>query len=277
MTIDIDPILGRIGPFTLGWEGIFIGVALLASLLVAARDTRLARLDPELVYGAAVWVIPFGFIGGRVFHVMDAWNYYAVHPLDIISVGRGGSEIYGAIIFGSAVALAFAVKRHVAVGRFFDACTPGLTLGLAIGRIGGLLTGAELGRPASLPISIRYTNPSSFATSALAVYPAAAFDLIWALALYLLLVRLRRSRLPDGSIYWTFSTVYAVGQVWIGFFRVEPADAFGFGQTQLIGVLVLTVSVIILAALVARTFRPKSPSGPTLPRPSWPIHEGRHG
>ena len=252
MTVDIDPIVTRIGPFLIGWEGIFIGLALLVGVLVAAKDVCLAGLDPDLVYGAASWALPAGLIGSRALHVVDSWTFYAVHPFDTFAIGQGGAAAYGAIIFGSVAALLFARRQHVESGRLFDACSPALALGLAVGRIGELLTGAELGRSTNLPLAIRYVNPSSFDSRGLSVHPVAAYDIIWALGLYVLLARLRSAHPGSGTVYWAFTGLYATGQVWIGFFRATPPDAFGLGQAQLIGLAFIALSVGTLAAMAAK-------------------------
>ncbi|MGH2458563.1 MAG: prolipoprotein diacylglyceryl transferase [Chloroflexota bacterium] len=258
MIIDVDPIVARIGPFSLGWEGIFIGIAILVGIAVAARDARRLGIDPELLYGGAIWVIPAGLLGSRVFHVADSWNFYGVHPLALFSIGQGGAALYGAIIVGCVAALLVARHQRIDPGRLFDAVSPALALALAIGRVGDLLTGAELGKPTRLFDAIRYVNPASFDTSGVAVHPAAAYDVIWALALYLLLVRPRHDGLPAGAHFWTFTCLYAVGQVAIGFFRDAPPDAFGLGQAQLIGIVCFTVSVVAIAGLAAKVHRASS-------------------
>ena len=248
MLIDVDPTIVRAGPFPLTWQGIFIALGIVAGLLVFARALRSRGVDGEVAVDAAIWILPPAFVGARLFHVMDAWNYYAVHPLDVFAIYRGGATVYGAVIVGTFVGLLFARRRRLPLGGFFDAAASGQAFGIAVGRIGDVLTGAYIGRQTDWPIGVKYVNPASYDQRQQFVHPVAAYEVIWDLAIFVLLTRLL-VRLPSGWSFLIFTILYAFGQIVMGFLRVEAPDVGTLGQAQLIGIVALglaTIGVMLL-------------------------------
>lgn len=249
MSVDVDPWIAQVGPFSLTWQGLFIGVGVIAAILLASTHLRSSGLNPEIAWELTIWIVFPAIVGARIFHVFDTWAFYAVHPLEVLEVTRGGAAVYGALIFGTGASLVFARLRRLPVGILFDSLAPAQALGLALGRIGDLLTGSSLARLTTLPIAITYVNPRSFDQHHAPVHPAAAYEIIWDLAILALLLRLRHARLPRGVSFWTFTALYGAGQVWNGFFRDEPIDLSGLGQAQIVGLVCLVVSVIALLSI----------------------------
>lgn len=252
MIIDVNPLIAQLGPFSLTWEGLFDGTGALVGFVVASRNLRSVGIDPEPLYGILPWVVLAAIVGARVLHVADSWDYYAVHPLDIVAVTRGGASLYGALLVGTAAAFVLARRRHWPLGVFFDATAPAQALGLALGYVGSLLTGSYLGRPTPSALAVEYVNPHSFDHRHLPVEPAAAYAIVWCLAILALLILLHRRGLPDGFSFWIFTALFALGQVWIGSLRDLPPDAFSLGQPQIIGLIVGSVSVVVLAVEAVR-------------------------
>jgi len=247
--IDVNPIIAHVGPLVLSWQGFFTGVGLFVALWLATTHLRQHGVDPASLYDATLWAVPASILGARVFHVVDNWNYYAMHPLDVVAITRGGAAVYGSVVFGSIAGLLFCRQRGLPIGTFFDAIAPAQALGLAIGRVGDLLTGGSLGRPTTLPFAVAYVNPASFDPRHALVHPAAAYLIAWDLAVFALLIWFRRQRLRPGVSFWSFSALFAVGQFGDGFFRVEPLDAYGLDQAQIVGAILLLLSVIALLAI----------------------------
>ena len=252
MLIGVDPILLRYGPVTLTWQGLFIGIAILVGLSSAARHLAAACLHPDLAYDAAILIVPAGIIGARLFHVADAWNYYAYHPLQVVAFSEGGYSVYGAIVFGTIASLIFARARRLPLGRFFDATAVPQALALAIGEVGDFLTGAYLGRPTTSIFAVKYVNTQAFDQSHTFVYPAAAFEILWNLAIIAVLHRVAGNA-SSGRRFWLFTFLFALGQLWTGFFRDLPIDLAGLGQDQLIAVAFLAASVVALTLITVRS------------------------
>lgn len=274
MIIDLNPTIVQLGPFTLTWQGLALAAGLGVAVMVAARLLRAAGLDPAIAADATVWVVPAGLVGARLLHVFSAWNYYAVHPLEIPAIERGGASAYGAILFGTLAGLLFARRRQLPLGAFFDASAPAQAIGLAIGRLGDLAVGASLGRPTTLFLAVKYLNPAAYDSRHVFVHPVAAYEAAGDLALFLVLLGLRRRRPVRGTIFWAFTGLYGLERIGMDFLRDTPPDLGPFSQDQLIGIGLLILSIGVQLLRVFPRFLPfLSPRGHTWEDSPTPVPE----
>src|SRR5665213_1601044 len=111
IVIPFDPIIAQIGPLTLRWYGLMIGLAIVAGVYVGAREAERRGVVLDDAVNLATWGVLFGFIGARLFQVLDALPYYTANPTKIIAVWEGGMAIYGGLIGGVLGGFIYA-KRH---------------------------------------------------------------------------------------------------------------------------------------------------------------------
>src|SRR4030088_918016 len=102
MTIDIgfDPIAAQLGPFQLGWHGIFTALAVIVGVWLAGRLAQRRGISTDLVANVATWAVVGGIVGARLFHVLDHLSFYLENPLLIPAKWEGGIAVYGAFIGG---------------------------------------------------------------------------------------------------------------------------------------------------------------------------------
>ena len=123
MNIDIgfDPVIAQLGPFQLGWHGLFTGVAVLVAIQVAAILAKCHGVDPEAVYTIAGWGVVGGIVGARLFHVADHLPYYLANPLTFFRqeavIAWGLQEAQLVAVFTGSVALAVLAIRFATVAR----------------------------------------------------------------------------------------------------------------------------------------------------------------
>ena len=110
------------------WYGLIVGIAAVAGLTVAER------IEPKLSK-ALPGVLIFGLLGARLYHVIDLWDYYSLHPRDILAIWNGGLGIFGGIIGGVIGVWLSRGDRWKVLG----ALSVGLPLSQAIGRWGNLV------------------------------------------------------------------------------------------------------------------------------------------
>lgn len=249
IVINIDPILAMIGPFAVSWHGFFSAVGILIGLWVAAQLVQKAGIDREHVYNMAIWAVPAGVVGARLFHVVDKFEYYAANPLAILAIQEGGLAIYGGLAGGILAGVLYARRRNLPLGLFADAIAPALILGQGIGRIGDVINGEHRGLTADLPWSVVYTHPNTAGERGLAVHPAVGYEMIWDLAVFGLLLWLLGRFPRSGMLFWIYVALYAVGRFWTGFFREDTIAMFGLRQAQLIAVAGLVAAGIYILAL----------------------------
>jgi phosphatidylglycerol---prolipoprotein diacylglyceryl transferase len=144
---------------------VVIGIASGASLaLFRARE---AGLNQELILSLSIWLVAFGLIGGRLFHVIEYWDekFAGMSPtrtlLEIMNIPEGGLVIYGALFGGAIGLVAFVRKHRLPLLAMADLVAPSLVVGLAFGRIGCLLNGCCYGGQTDLPWAVTFPKLSS--------------------------------------------------------------------------------------------------------------------
>ncbi len=243
IVIDINPILFSAGPIVIRWYGLMISLAILAGLVLAIREGgRLGISEDDVLY-VALWGVPLGLIGARIFHVLDVWEYYANYPLQVLAIQQGGLALYGGLIGGIAGGLVAIHRRKLPLWRFLDIAAPSLVLGQAIGRVGSFINGDQQGPPAQLPWATSYVHPGNLAPDSQPRHPAQIYEMLYDLALFGLLLLLRRRLKREGVLFALYAALYAFGRFWISTFREDALFLMGLGQAQVISI------VVFLAAL----------------------------
>lgn len=219
---------------------------------------------PGTVIDVAVWAVPFGLVGGRLYHVAtDYYRYFGEgkNPLDALRIWDGGLGIWGAIALGAVGAWIGCKRRGVPLPVFADAVAPGIVTAQAIGRIGNYFNQELYGGPTDLPWGLEiYRRENEFgvedplngvaeATHTLIdgspVHPTFLYELIWNLLVALLIVWAdRKFRLGHGRAFAVYVAGYTVGRGIIEMMRTDPA-------TQVLGlrINVFTSAVLFVGAV----------------------------
>ena len=122
------------------WYGFFIGLAGVVGYSIAEH------LEPK-VAKVAPWILLFGFVGARLYHIVDLWSYYSQNLGQIVAVWNGGMSIWGGLI-GGFVAWWIVDRRS---WETLGAMATALPLSQAIGRIGNGVNGEFVNKIWILP------------------------------------------------------------------------------------------------------------------------------
>lgn len=246
ITIDINPVLLRIGHFRLGWYGVAVGLAIAIALLVARSEARRHRLDFNAVLPVAAWAAAGGFVGARLLFVLDHWSTFSADPLRSFAVQEGGLAIQGALIGGFVSAFLYARSARLPVLTLADLAAPAIVLGQAVGRLGCLVTGDALGAPTSLPWGVVYVNPAAMAQQlGVALQPVFAYEALWDLAVFALLWTVRGRVRQPGLLFALYLGLYGAGKFGLTFFRQERVWAWGLQEAQFLAVVLLIGAGVI--------------------------------
>jgi prolipoprotein diacylglyceryl transferase len=183
-----------------------------------------------VVADVAVWAVPFGVIGARIYHVISSPAAYFGSDGDPVragNTGRGGWGGGGAIALG-AVGAWIGCRRHgVRLGSFADAVAPAIPIAQAIGRLGNWFNQELFGRPTTLPWALEIDpahRPSGY-TQFATFHPMFAYEALWNLGVAAVLVVLdRRRRLGHGRVFWAYVALYTIGRLWIEAMRIDDAE-----------------------------------------------------
>ncbi len=219
----------HIGPFPIRAYALCI----LAGIAVAAAVTNrrwVARGGvPGTATDLAVWAVPAGLVGARLYHVATDWPaYFGPNPSgeQVWEVWRGGLGIPGGILGGALGAWAYARRHGVRLPAFADALAVGLPLAQAIGRLGNWFNQELYGRPTTLPWGLeidpahRPPNMPLVAT----YHPTFLYEALWNVGVAALVAAAdRRFRLGHGRAFALYIAGYSVGRSWVEALRIDPA------------------------------------------------------
>lgn len=259
----------EIGPLKIHAYALCIILGIVLALWLSERRWR-ARGGPEgRILDVALWAIPFGFVGGRLYHVFSSPDRYfgpgfdgTGDPVQILHVWNGGLGIWGAIALG-AVGAWIACRRYgLRLSAFADVVAPGILLAQAVGRWGNWFNQELFGAPTTAPWGLRvdadHPNfPDSTPVDTL-FHPTFLYESLWSLAgVVVLLLVDRRWRLRRGAMVWAYVAWYTAGRVWIEMLRIDDAEMVTlFGVTQRLNVwtslLLLALALVMLAVVLTR-------------------------
>jgi prolipoprotein diacylglyceryl transferase len=205
----------------------------------------------------ATWMVPFGVIGGRIYHVItspDAYFGDGGTPLHALYIWNGGLGIWGAIALGGVGAWIGCRRRGIPLPAFADALAPGIVLAQAVGRLGNYFNQELFGKPTDLPWALAIDvahRPEGYAGQA-TYHPTFLYELLWNVGVAALVVWAdRRFRLGHGRAFALYVAAYTVGRGWIEALRIDPAHTFlGLRLNDWTSLLVLlgAVSYIVVSA-----------------------------
>jgi phosphatidylglycerol:prolipoprotein diacylglycerol transferase len=257
LTISIDPVAFTIGALTVRWYGVMVAVAVVSALAITLREAKRLSLSQD-IYALFLWGIIGGFVGGRLAHVIDYWDYYIANPRELI--GFAGLALYGTII-GVIVAVWIYMRvRRVpfpSLAGMGDAAAVGVPVAQAIGRVGCTINGCCYGKPSpfhSFPGAVIYTPRDTIPSEywGVPLYPTQIYFVLWNLIVFAIVWRFRDKLKPQGSLFFLYLCLYAAGDFGLRFFRVNEPFLFGLHQGQVISLAILVVAVPWLIIRIRR-------------------------
>jgi phosphatidylglycerol:prolipoprotein diacylglycerol transferase len=267
IVINIDPVIFQAGGFELRWYSVAIMLAVVAAMVIAAHEGKRKGLPTDFVYSLAPLVLIAGFIGARLFHIIDQWEYYAGNPLYIFQVQQGGLAIWGGLFMGGVAAIAYAGIRHITIGRLADTMVPALLMAQIIGRFGCIINGDAYGGITSLPWGFIYTHPNALIPGVLfgvPTHPYPVYEILWNGAMLLAFLKLRHSLKKDGLFFFSYLSLYSLGRFILTFVRQENTVFWQLQQAQVIAIATLVISIIAFIYLSRKGKREMPAEGSTL-------------
>lgn len=263
ITVDIDPTIIRIGHLHIGWYGVAVAAAIAIALLVLRHEARRRRIDPDAVLQVAAWAVAGGLVGARLLFVVDHWSRFRASPLEILALQEGGLAIQGAVIGGLIAGVVSARRARLPVLALADAAAPAVILGQAIGRLGCLATGDALGAPTSLPWGLSYVNSAAMAPQlGVALQPVFAYEALFDLALFALLLTLRTRVRQPGRLFALYLGLYGAAKFGLTFLREERIWAWGLQEAQFLALALFAGALAFWFVGLSRNSGP-APTRPT--------------
>ncbi|MGP4000534.1 prolipoprotein diacylglyceryl transferase [Streptomyces sp. 8N706] len=204
---------------------------------------------PGTVADIAVWAVPFGLVGGRLYHVITTYEPYFGEDgnwVDAFKIWEGGLGIWGAIALGAVGAWIGCRRRGIPLPAYADAVAPGVAFAQAIGRWGNWFNQELYGKPTDLPWALKIDANPGAGKIAGTYHPTFLYESLWCVGVALLVLWAdRRFKLGHGRAFALYVAAYTVGRGWIEYMRIDEAH-------HILGVrLNVWTSVVVFLAAVA--------------------------
>ena len=242
ITIDIPPTF-HVGPLELAWHGVMIAVGLLCGAWLALRFAKEIGLERDPLLNLVGILVFGGIIGSRLlFLILD-------EPSALLDptrwLGNYGFAFFGALILAPLAAALYIRRAHLSL-RYLDALAAGFPLGMAVGRIGDVISGEHFGPPTTLPWGFRYLNPDAEVPgSQLAYHQGGFYEIVLALAMLAVLWPLRHRFRRSLTLFWTTIAFYSAGRFVMFYYRDDTTKFIpGINTAQAISLGLLGLSVL---------------------------------
>ncbi|MGD9517661.1 prolipoprotein diacylglyceryl transferase, partial [Mycolicibacterium sp.] len=265
----------HLGPFPVRAYALFIIIGIIAALVIGDRRWVARGGEPGVIYDIALWAVPFGLIGGRLYHVITDWPTYfgegGAGPAAALRIWDGGLGIWGAVALGGIGAWIACRRRGIPLPAFGDAIAPGIVLAQAIGRLGNYFNQELFGRETTVPWGLEIyervnaagvpdsLNGVSTGELIQVVHPTFLYELLWNLLVFAVLILVdRRFKIGHGRLFALYVAGYCVGRFWIELMRSDTA-------TLLAGIRVnsFTSTFVFIGAVVYIMAAPKGREDPS--------------
>lgn len=234
-----------LGPLELRVYGLMYVVGILLAVAITRRRWAATGGDRALVAEVALWAVPAGIVGGRIYFDLTTPSFVPHHWWGPLAIWDGGLGIWGGVALATVVGLWRLRRRGAPAAAFMDAAAPGILVAQAIGRIGNYFNQELFGGPTDLPWALAISpahRPAAYERYA-TFHPTFLYELLFDLALAGALVWLghhRRIRPP--GLFALYVTGYSAFRIFEELLRVDPA-------THILGLrLNLFVAVALTAA-----------------------------
>ena len=258
-----SPTVGvwHLGPLPLRGYALCILAGIVVAVWLTQRRLGALGYQPGVAIDISAWAVPFGIIGGRLYHLIttpqpyfgeggDPWRAFAIY--------EGGLGIWGAVALGTLGAYIGCRKNGVRFRDFVDAAAPGVAIAQAMGRFGNWFNNEIYGAPTDLPWRLRIYEWDTGAGRAVVdaagnpvvkgyFHPTFLYEALWCLLLAAFLIWIgRRFTLKPGQVFAAYVIGYPIGRFVIENMRSDSANyIFGQRVNTWVSILVLLLGVFL--------------------------------
>lgn len=249
----------ELGPLPIRAYAMAILVGIFVAMWVGDRRwvARGGRLGT--VYDIAVWAVPFGIVGGRLYHVLTDWSTYfgadGLGFLAALQIWRGGLGIWGAIALGGVGTWIACRRRGIPLPPMADSLAIGVALAQAIGRWGNWFNQELFGRPTDLPWGLRIDpahRPPGYAQYE-TFHPTFLYESIWLIGVAGLAAWAdRRFRMGHGRVFALYVALYSAGRLVMETLRIDPATHVGGLRINVYTSIIVGLAAVAYLVISAR-------------------------
>lgn len=271
-----DPVWSQIhlGPLTIHTYALCLLAGIAAAAYITDRRLRARGAAPGLALDIAMWAVPIGIVGARIYHVLTHLGDFTgpgVDPWAWVRIWEGGNALFGSLLGGAVGAWIGCRMTGLRFWSFADALAPGLLAAQAIGRLGNYVNQELFGLPTTLPWGLEIRSDAPMfpvgTPEGTLFHPLFLYEMIWNLIGIALLLAIERrvvrrdeALLADGGtpgaglrwgrMFGLYLIWYGLGRSWLETIRIDPtsdaplgvpANVWTSGVAILLGIAIIVV------------------------------------
>lgn len=218
------------------WYGILMAVGMILGTLIAIKEAKRVGIKEDYVLDLAIFAIPIGLLGARLYYVIFNWEYYSQNISQILNFRGGGMAIHGALIGGILTGYVFTKIRKIDFLKMADAVILGMPLAQSIGRWGNFINQEAHGGPTNLPWGIMVDGVK--------VHPTFLYESVWDLAIFIFLLVFRKKKKYEGQVIVYYIILYSLGRFFIEGLRTDSLMIGPLKMAQVISLVGIIGGII---------------------------------
>ncbi len=256
----------HLGPYELHVYGLMYVIGIAAAIVLTRSRWRAVGGNDALIDDVAIWGVPAGILGGRIYFDITTPKYIPAHWWGPFAVWDGGLGIWGGIALAFAVGAWRVHRKHANIALFMDAVAPGLLIAQGIGRIGNYFNQELFGGPTKLPWALTISpihRPPGYLNDA-TYHPTFLYELIFDIALAFGLIWLgKRGKVRRPGLFALYVVGYSAFRIFEESLRVDPSEHFLGLRLNMYVAIVLTLGGALWFWLIQhRDEKPVNPDSP---------------
>ncbi len=265
---DLPSVAFSIGTYEVHWYGIVIAFGFALAVLYGGRMAYKWKMSLDGMTDVLLWGTVFGIIFARAYYVFFQWDYYSLHPGEIIAIWNGGIAIYGGII-GAIIGAAIGCKAgKINFQNLLDLGALGLLIGQGIGRWGNFFNQEAFGTNTETALfrmwsaKIRDTLSADQAdllakgievNPEQAVHPTFLYESVWCLLVFAMLhIIVTKHRKFKGEVFLLYGIFYGLERMIVEGMRTD--SLYIANTTIRVSQLLSAVIVVVFAAWLITMF-----------------------
>lgn len=240
------------------YYGLTLALAMLLGLCVSYFICKkyYKDADSNIILDAFPIVILSGILGARLYYVLLSFNYYALHPKEILMIWQGGLSIHGALLGGLIGGVIYCRIKKIRFLKYADIFSYGLILAQAVGRWGNFFNSEAFGFPAKLPLlyieprfrPIEFINCEYF-------HPTFLYESILDILVFLILFFvIRKFAKKEGIVFFSYLLLYSIARLFVEAIRIDSVLNLGaMPIAQVVSILIILISAGALFVLSKRS------------------------
>lgn len=232
-----DPIAFTIFGVDIRWYGILIAFGMMTAVLISCKRAPRHGITDDDVLDIALWMLPIGVIGARLYYVLFNLDYYKTLS-SVLDIRSGGLAIHGGLIFGGLTVYAVCRHKGIRTLNVLDLFIPSVALAQAIGRWGNFFNGEAHGGPTDLPWGILVDGVK--------VHPTFLYESIWCVILFIVLSYFDRNiRTANGQTFSLYLIFYSLERFFVEALRTDSLMIGPFKQAQVISLCAMAAGILL--------------------------------